>query len=288
MQNSELSATLFSDLERINARPKPFEFYTASDLWTDEHTSAQMLAFHLNGDVDISSRRRSFIEQSVDWLVSRLEIGQGTRVVDFGCGPGLYTSRLAQRGAQVTGIDFSGRSIEYARGQARAAGLDIQYVNQNYLDFITDQRFDVVLMIYCDLCALSPSQRQTLLTKFRSILAPGGRVVLDVHSLAMFERRSEGARFEFNLQNGFWSAAPYYGFLNSFKYEEEKVTLDKYTLVERARIRTVYNWLQYFSVDSLRAEFRETGLTVCDVYGDVAGKPYDAEADEFAVVAETA
>lgn len=288
MQHNKFNTTLFSDLERINTRPRPFEFYTASDLWTDEHTSAQMLAFHLNENVALSSRRHSFIEQSVDWLVSRLEIGQGTRVVDFGCGPGLYTSRLAQRGAQVTGIDFSSRSIEYARERARAAGLDIQYVNQNYLDFSTDQRFDVVLMIFCDLCALSPIQRQTLLTKFRSILAPGGRVVLDVHSLAMFERRSEEARFEFNLQNGFWSAKPYYGFLNSFKYEEEKVTLDKYTLVERARTRTVYNWLQYFSADSLRAEFREAGLTICDVYGDVAGKPYDAEADEFAVVAETA
>jgi len=288
MQNGEISVTLFSDLERIHARPRPFEFYTASDLWTDEHTSAQMLAFHLNENVALSSRRHSFIEQSVDWLVSRLEIGQGTRVVDFGCGPGLYTSPLAQHGAQVTGIDFSSRSIEYAREQAQAAGLDIQYVNQNYLDFSTDQRFDVVLMIFCDLCALSPTQRQTLLTKFRSILASGGRVVLDVHSLAMFERRSEDTRFEFNLQNGFWSAEPYYGFLNSFKYEEEKVTLDKYTIVERPRIRTVYNWLQYFSVDNLRAEFHEAGLTVRDVYGDVAGKPYDAEADEFAVVAETA
>ncbi|MBI3173569.1 MAG: class I SAM-dependent methyltransferase [Chloroflexi bacterium] len=288
MQNNEFSATLFSDLERINARPKPFEFYTASDLWTDEHTSAQMLAFHLNENVDLSSRRHSFIEQSVEWLVSRMEIGQGTRVVDFGCGPGLYTSRLAQRGAQVTGIDFSGRSIKYAREQARAAGLDIQYVNQNYLDFTTDQQFDVVLMIFCDLCALSPAQRQTMLTKFRSILTPGGRIVLDVHSLAMFERRNEETHFEFNLQNGFWSAAPYYGFLNIFKYEAEQVTLDKYTLVERARTRTVYNWLQYFSVDSLRAEFREAGLTICGVYGDVAGKPYDAETDEFAVMAEKA
>lgn len=288
MSHNDFHITLFSDLERINARPKPFEFYTASDLWTDEHTSAQMLAFHLNENVDLSSRRRSFIEQSVDWLVSRLKIGQGTRVVDFGCGPGLYTSRLAQHGAQVMGIDFSGRSIEYARDQAWAVGLDIQYLNQNYLDFTIDQCFDVVLMIYCDLCALSPSQRQTLLTKFRSILAPGGRIVLDVHSLAMFERRNENAHFEFNLQNGFWSAVPYYGFLNNFKYEEEKVTLDKYTLVERARTRTVYNWLQYFSVDSLRAEFREARLTICDVYGDVAGKPYDAETDEFAVVAEKA
>ncbi len=41
MQNREFGKTLFSDLEWINARPGPFEFYTASDLWTDEHTSAQ-------------------------------------------------------------------------------------------------------------------------------------------------------------------------------------------------------------------------------------------------------
>jgi len=38
---------MFEELERINARPKPFEFYTASDLWADEHTSEKMLAFHL-------------------------------------------------------------------------------------------------------------------------------------------------------------------------------------------------------------------------------------------------
>jgi hypothetical protein len=42
---------MFEELKRINARPKPFEFYTASDLWTDEYISEQMLSFHLNEDV---------------------------------------------------------------------------------------------------------------------------------------------------------------------------------------------------------------------------------------------
>ena len=49
---------MFDLLEKINTRPEPFEFYTASDLWTDEHTSEQMLKYHLNGD-DIN-RRRTF------------------------------------------------------------------------------------------------------------------------------------------------------------------------------------------------------------------------------------
>jgi hypothetical protein len=62
---------MFDDLRRIYARPKPFEYYTASDLWTDEHTSAQMLRYHLDERVDISSRNAPFIDRSVAWIVSR-------------------------------------------------------------------------------------------------------------------------------------------------------------------------------------------------------------------------
>ena len=102
---------MFEALEKINARPKLFEFYTASDLWTDEHTSKQMLAFHLDENVDISSRNTEFIDRSVEWICSRFNVAAGTTIADFGCGPGLYATRLARRGAAVTGIDFSKRSI---------------------------------------------------------------------------------------------------------------------------------------------------------------------------------
>jgi len=56
---------MFDQLETIFHRPKPFEFYTADELWTDEHTSAQMLAYHLNEEVDFSSRSGAFIDRSV-------------------------------------------------------------------------------------------------------------------------------------------------------------------------------------------------------------------------------
>lgn len=62
---------MFEQLEQINARPEPFEFYTAADLWTDEHTSEQMLAYHLNTDIDVASRRGEFIDQSAEWIGSR-------------------------------------------------------------------------------------------------------------------------------------------------------------------------------------------------------------------------
>jgi 2-polyprenyl-3-methyl-5-hydroxy-6-metoxy-1,4-benzoquinol methylase len=245
-----------------------------------------MLAYHLNESIDMSSRNTEFISRSVEWIASHFNVGAETKIADFGCGPGLYTSRLAQRQADVTGIDFSKRSIQYAQEVATREGLSIHYVNQNYLEFETDDRFHLILMIMCDFCALSPTQRKKMLSKFHTILEPGGSVLLDVYSLAAFGQREEAATFKANLLNGFWSPNKYYGFLNTFKYEEEKVVLDKYTLIEASRTRTVYNWLQYFSPEALEREFGECGFTVEKLYTDVAGSPFDPETTEIAVVAK--
>ena len=279
---------MFEELERINERPEPFQFYTASDLWTDEHTSKQMLSFHLNEAIDVSSRNAEFINRSVEWIATEFNIGRDFKIADLGCGPGLYAARLAKRGAKVTGIDFSGRSIEYAKEVAAREQLNISYVNQNYLEFETEDRFDLVLMIMCDFCALSPTQRKGLLSKFRKILKPSGSVLLDVYSLAAFEQKEEVAKYEVNQLNGFWSLNKYYGFLNTFKYDEEKVVLDKYTIIELDRTRKVYNWLQYFAPEDLESEFVEAGFFVKGIFSDVAGNPYNPKSGEFTVIANKA
>lgn len=126
---------MFEELERINERPEPFQFYTACDLWTDDHTSKQMLSFHLNGEIDVSSRNAQFINRSVEWIATEFNIGENSKIADFGCGPGLYAAHFAQLGANVTGIDFSETSIKYAKEVAALEQLDISYVNQNYLEY---------------------------------------------------------------------------------------------------------------------------------------------------------
>jgi 2-polyprenyl-3-methyl-5-hydroxy-6-metoxy-1,4-benzoquinol methylase len=277
---------LFEELEKINARPEPFEFYTADDLWADEYTSEQMLSFHLNPEIDVSSRKAAFIDRSVEWITAYFRVSKGTKIADFGCGPGLYTTRLARRQAEVTGIDFSKRSIQYAQEAATQEGLSIHYINQDYLDFETNDRFHLILMIMCDFCALSPMQRKKMLTKFHTLLQPGGCVLLDVYSMNAFLQREETAMYEANMLNGFWSPNKYYGFLNTFKYEKERVVLDKYSLFEADRTRTVYNWLQYFSPGDLEKELARCNFAVEEIFSDVAGSSYDPQANEFAVIAK--
>lgn len=277
-------ALLFSTLESINRKPPVFSVYTARELWTDEHTSAQMLACHLNGDIDVSSRRTGFIDNSVRWMAEYFRLAAGSRIADFGCGPGLYTSRFARLGAEVVGIDFSPRSIEYARDSARRDGLDVTYIEADYLDVTLEGAFDLITLIMCDYCPLSPTQRKALLEKFAGLLSDRGRIVLDVYSLVAYAEKREGLTCEKNQLNGFWSPADYFGFVASFKYDDDKVSLDKYRIVEAQRQREIYNWLQYFTPESLRREVRAAGLDVDELLGDVRGGAYDAGAPEFAVV----
>ena len=270
----------------MGTRPDPFYFCTVAELWTDEYISKQMLACHLNGAIDLSSRKTEFINKSVEWIASRFNISVGTKIADFGCGPGLYTTKLAKKRADVTGIDFSIRSIQYAAEVASKEKLSIHYINRDYLEYETDDRFNLILMIYCDFSVLSPTQRRKMLSKFHTFLKPGGYILLDVCSLNAFEKREEGVMYETNPKNGFWSPDKCHVFINTFKYEKEKVVLDKYTIIEANRTRTIYNWLQYYSPKALESEFVEYGFKAENFYSDVAGTPFDSESEEFAVVAQ--
>ncbi len=277
---------MFETLKKINHKPELFEFYSAETLWNNQHTSKQMLEYHLNESLDMASRNKVFIETSVEWLVSKFNIGSGTMVCDFGCGPGLYTTRLAERGASVTGVDFSANSLQYARETAGKKSLEVEYIVQNYLDFKTDKTYDLITMIMCDFCALSLEQRKKLLSTFSNCLSDTGSLVLDVYSLKTYEQREETTIYEHQQLNGFWSDSDYYGFVNTFKYDEEKVVLDKYTIIEADRNWEVYNWLQYFSLDTLKSEFAENGFRIEEIYSDISGTPYNSDSVEIAIVAK--
>ena len=273
-------------LRTLARRPEVWSVYTASDLWTDNHISARMLEFHLDPDSEPASRTREFIDRSADWISDHFGLADGIRLLDLGCGPGLYTSRFHDAGAEVTGIDFSRRSLDYARRTAEEDGRAIRYIEGNYLELEFPGPFDLATLIYCDFCALSPHQRRTLLGRIRAALAPKGRLLLDVVSLRAFEAKAEDSRIAENMMDGFWSAGDYVGVRRTWKYDDEKVILDRYGIFGTDSRKEICNWLQYFSPETLKKELEEGGFNVVATYANVAGDPYDKESDIIAVVAE--
>jgi len=275
---------MFAQLEEVNTKIKPFSVRTAAKIWADEHTSQKMLAFHFDDNLNAASRSTSFINRSVSWIVTHFNLGKDSKVIDFGCGPGLYTTQLAKFGANITGIDFSNHSLDYAKQLAKKEKVSVKYLCEDYLKIKIKGKYDLIIMIMCDYCALAPDERKTLLDKFHSLLNKNGVILLDVCSLESYKKVSTQSSYEKNMLDGFWSKDPYYAFLNIDTYEKEKISLDKYTIIKKDSIDKVYYWVQYFNLDMLSKELNESNLKIDEYYSDVAGSPWDEKSDEFAVV----
>lgn len=265
--------------------PEPFSMTTTRLLWTDPHISEQMLRYHLDPTVDAASRCTEAIDAAVAWTTSEFSLDRGASVLDLGCGPGLYTTRWAAAGADVTGVDFSPRSIAHARQVAAREGHRVRYIEADYLDWQPHRTFDLVTMIWCDFCVLGPARRSVLLESIGTWLAPDGAFLFDVHGLPYLASRQPGTRTAEYPAGGFWSAGPHSEVVETLTYPDERVCLDRYTIIQPDRTWTVWNWVQAYDPTSLSETLRQAGLTIDALLGDVAGRPYDPTAPEFAVVA---
>lgn len=277
---------LFEEFKNLSGQPKLFKKYTTPELWSDPWVSQQMLQVHLAEDVDLASRNHAFIEKSADWIIQRFGLSAGKRICDFGCGPGLYAAPFARAGASVTGIDLSKNSLAHGTEQAEKEGLDIRYIEANYLEYRPVETFDCAVMIFCDFCVLNPGQRKIFLAMVRDSLKNGGYFFLDAFSLNFFNKAETSKTWSHNPEGGFWSPEEYIELYSLFKYENEKVLLHKYTVLEEASRRESFNWLQCYDRETLTKLFESEGFAVREWYSDVSGKLFNEGSPEIAIVVE--
>ena len=182
----------------------------------------------------------------------------------------------------TTGIDFSKYTLDYAR--ANTSG-NIDYIHADYLADELPTGFDVITLIYTDLCVLSPEQRCTLLAKMRKMLNPGGHIVLDVAGMGLLNGRQEVTLIENRLMGGFWAEGEYVGIQKSFVYEDLSMALDRYVIVEPKETWQVYNWFQHFTPESIKDELQAAGFDVLTMSGDLTGAPLTADGDLIGIIA---
>ncbi len=272
---------MYDVLKDIAKRPEPFSRSTVKELWTRPHLARQMLNYHLSQETDLASRKHESIDRVVEWIDSQLNLS-GKSLCDLGCGPGLYAQRFEARGAQVTGVDFSAHSLDYAKAQGPNS---IRYVEADYLLDDLPSEFDIVTLIYTDLCVLSPEQRKLLLARMHGMLNPGGQIVLDVAGIGSFEQKDETTLIQDKMMGGFWAAGDYVGIQQSFVYPEECLSLDRYVIVEPGETWQIYNWMQYFTPESAEAELKSAGFEIRQMVGELTGVPLAPKSDFIGVVA---
>lgn len=248
---------------------KPYEKGTAI-MWTDEYISKQLLEVHINPDINLASRKEKSIDKTVNWILNELDRKNG-EILDLGCGPGLYTEKLAKKGYKVTGIDFSENSIEYAKNRAIQNNLDVNYVCKNYLKLDFKEKFDLIIMIYCDFGVLSIEEREVLLENVYDALKPGGIFIFDALNKYTIDNLKFERNWEFS-EGGFWQNRSYLCLSQSSHFPEKKAILDENIIIDEENNYKIYRfWNHYFDGDDIKNIFEKLGFRKIKDYQNLLG-----------------
>ncbi len=253
-------------LIQITKKPEMYDRGTAV-MWTDGYISTQLLETHLSQATDLASRKKSTIDSTVEWILEKVQ-GEKMNILDLGCGPGLYTEKLARKGHTVTGVDFSKSSISHARKSAKEHGLNISYRCEDYLTIDDENCYDLVMMIFTDFGVLCPDQRNALLQNIYRALKPGGIFLFDVLN-DNYAGAADSRNWE-AVEKGFWRPGPYLALSENIYYRAQKVILSQHVIIDEAGKTEIYRfWTHLFSDNDLAGILKVHNFTEPVFYKNV-------------------
>lgn len=273
--------------------------------WHDPAFSRRMLREHLSQDHDRASRRFDIIDSHVQWIHQSLLGGRPSRILDLGCGPGLYAHRLGALGHTVTGIDYSPAAIEFARNphpdgfpEFSPAYLDSMAGTSSRCTFhcsdlrhVADYRFgsdpyDLIMLLYGEFNVFRPAHIRQILDVCCQALAPGGILLL--------EPQTHDAVRRTGLQSPFWSQAA-----ASVFSDRPHIWLEEYAWDPPTETATTRYWVidaatadvtpyaqtfQAWSAEALDALLTARGLMDARLYPCLAGAEDEAAGDLMVIV----
>lgn len=125
--------------------------------------------------------------------------------LDIGCGLGLYSKILFERGAKVTAIDISNEMINYAR--VTCADTSVNFIETNFYDFISPAKCGYNIIIGGFMLSYFDNLDK-IFSKISIILAKNGECIFSMlHPLRLSSRRDSSGQYF--VDNYFDSAALY-------------------------------------------------------------------------------
>ncbi len=170
-------------LRPTSVLPWPLPFDPAAELdWGRPEFAKRLLREHLDQSHDGASRRKTVIATHVRRL-ARLLPAAPARILDAGCGPGLYALPLAGLGHQVVGVDVSGPALANARGLVRNAIIkgSARFIRGDLRDIVLPPGgFDAALLVYFVLEAFPRLEQPHVLARLAASLAPDGVLIAEM------------------------------------------------------------------------------------------------------------
>lgn len=275
-------------LDIIQRSPKLIPWAEGDNIpWHEPAFSERMLAEHLSQSHDMASRRGATIDEHVQWIHSELLGGRPARILDLGCGPGLYTSRLAKLGHDCVGIDYSPASIRYAQDHAQQEHLPCRYMLQDIRSAEFGRGFGLVMQIFGEFNVFRPGEAKAILQRAHAALADDGLLLLEPHTLEVIKKIGNGGSSWYSAESGLFSPDPHLGLQENFWDGDAQTAATRYFIIDAASGAVTRHGASYqgYTDQQYESLLAETGFDDVSILSSLAG---GKDADHLDLIAITA
>lgn len=270
----------------VNRKPTPEPWSEGEKIpWNDPEFSARMLEHHLTQEHDMASRRFKIIDRHCTWLDKQTK--PHSKILDLGCGPGLYSQRLTEKGHRLTGIDFGPASIKHAKEQATENELDINYKLEDIrtADYGTEN--DLVLFIYGEFNVFKTSDIKQILSKAYKSLVTGGKLIIEPNRYETIKNEGTSPPLWYTSQGGLFSPRPHICLMENFWHPDQNTATNRYIIIdaETSEATLHASSMVAYTRDDYTKLLREAGFTDIEFHESLTGTETDQQKHLEVVVA---
>src|SRR5262245_32774856 len=203
---------------------------------------------------------------------------QGKAALDLCCGPGRFSIALAERGFSVTGVDRTNYLLQKARVRARAANVNVEWVQKDMRNFVRPGAYDFVLSMFSSFGYFDLREEDAIVlgNVFES-LRPGGAFLIDLFGKETLAKAFQSALAE-TMPDG------------TTVVQQPKIVdgwsrvVTDWTVIRKGRARKFTLQLNLYSGQELRQAMEAAGFTGVSLYGNLDGQPYGIDATRLIAV----
>lgn len=249
--------------------------------WNELGFSRRMLREHLSQSHDLASRRSEKIDAHVDWIHREALGGSPSKILDLGCGPGLYSSRLARLGHHCVGIDFSPASVEYAREQADKERLDCDHIHADIRTAEYGSDFGLVLLIFGEFNVFKPADAARILRKAHDALNEGGVLLLEAHTNEAIRDFGLRPASWYSAESGLFSDLPHLCLQENFWDTENETATRRYFIIDAStgEVSSYAQSLKAYTEEQYRAVLEKAGFVDVRFYPSLTGTDDELQPD---------
>lgn len=230
------------------------------------------------GPALFDDRRMHEAPVEVAALLELAEAVPGERVLDLCCGPGRHCVELARLGLAVTGVDRTEAFLEQGRAAAADAGVEVEWVHEDARRFERAGAFDLALCLFTSFGYFSEEENVRVAERVRRSLAPGGAFVLEMAGKEIiaggFSPRGWRESGELLVLDEVSVPAGWEHLVTRFLVIGPDGTRREHVVEHRL-----------YSATELARVLLDAGFAQVEVFGDLEGAPYDADAERLVALA---